>query len=64
MSSSPLPGLPEAVGFADHHVCLVADAGVVAAQCAGQEGFGVVGGHPDGVGDLLDLGLEPDHVRE
>src|SRR5258706_11208892 len=46
-------------GFADQGVCLVACAGVVAVQGGGQGGFGVVGGHPDGVGDLLDLGLVP-----
>ena len=50
-------------GFTDEGVGLVAGAGVVAVQGAGQGGFGVVGGHPDGVGDLLDLGLQPDHVR-
>ena len=50
-------------GFADQGVCLVAGAGVVAVQRPGQRGFGVVGGHPDGVGDLLDLGLQADHVR-
>src|SRR6266851_1935729 len=49
-------------GFADQGVCLVACAGVVAVQGGGQGGFGVVGGHPDGVGDLLDLGFESDHV--
>ena len=49
--------------FADHGVCFVGGACVVAVQGAGERGFGVVGGHPDGVGDLLDLGLEPDHVR-
>jgi DDE family transposase len=45
-------------GFADEGVCLVAGAGVVAVQGAGQGGFGVVGGHPDGVGDLLGLGVQ------
>jgi len=50
-------------GFADQRVCLVAGAGVVAVQRPGQGGFGVIGGHPDGVGDLLDLGLQADHVR-
>jgi hypothetical protein len=25
--------------------------------------FRVLGGHPDGAGDLLDLGLQPGHVR-
>jgi len=35
----------------------------VALQAAGQEGFGVAGGHPDGVGDLLDLALQAGHVR-
>ena len=30
-------------GFADQRVCLVAGAGVVAVQAAGQEGFGVAG---------------------
>jgi hypothetical protein len=49
--------------LADHGVGLVAGAGVVAVQGAGQAGFGVVGGHPDGVGDLLDLGVQLDHVR-
>ena len=29
----------------------------------GQEGFGVVGSHPDGVGELLDFGLQANHVR-
>ena len=36
---------------------------MVPAQGAGQEGLGVAGGHPDGVSDLLDLGLQADHVR-
>src|ERR1700678_4424590 len=49
--------------LADQCVCLVAGAGVVAVQGAGQGGFGVVGGHPDGVGDLLGLGVQADHVR-
>ena len=66
MSSSPWPGMmsPEvSEGFADEGVCLVAGAGVVAVRVAGEGGFGVVGGHPDGVGDLLDLGFQADHVR-
>ena len=50
-------------GFADQRVCLVAGAGVVPVQGAGQGGLGVAGGHPDGVGDLLGLGVQPDHVR-
>ena len=29
----------------------------------GQDGLGVVCGHPDGVGDQLGLGIQPDHVR-
>ena len=49
-------------GFADQRVCLVAGPGVVAVQGAGQDGLGVIGGHPDGVRDLLGLGVEPDHV--
>jgi hypothetical protein len=44
-------------------VGLVAGAGVVAVQGAGERGFGVAGGHLDGVGDLLDLGVQADHVR-
>ena len=28
-----------------------------------EEGLGVIGRHPDGVGDLLGLGVQPDHVR-
>jgi hypothetical protein len=35
----------------------------VAVEVAGESGFGVVGGHPDRVGDLLGLGVEPHHVR-
>ena len=50
-------------GFADERISLVASAGVTAVQRPGQGGFGVAGGHPDGVGDLLDLGLQADHVR-
>ena len=50
-------------GFADEGVGFVAGAGVAAVQGAGQGGFGVVGGHPDGVGDLLDLGFQAHHVR-
>ena len=49
--------------LADQRVGLVAGAGVVAVQGAGQGGFGVIGGHPDGVGDLLGLGVQADHVR-
>jgi hypothetical protein len=33
---------------------------VAAVQGVGQGGFGAAGGHPDGVGDLLDLGFQPD----
>ena len=50
-------------GLADERVCLVAGAGVVPVQGAGEYGLGVIGGHPDGVGDLLGLGVQPDHVR-
>ena len=32
-------------------------------QRPGQGGLGVVGRHPDGVGDLLGLGVQADHVR-
>jgi hypothetical protein len=32
-------------------------------QGAGEDGLGAVSGHPDGVGDLLGLGVRPDHVR-
>jgi hypothetical protein len=49
--------------FADQGAGLVAGAGVVAVQGAGQGGLGVIGGHTDGVGDLLGLGVQPDHVR-
>jgi hypothetical protein len=35
----------------------------VAVQGAGQRSFGAVGSHPDGVGDLLDLGVQADPVR-
>ena len=35
----------------------------MAVQRPGEGGFGVEGGHADGVGDLLDLGLQADHVR-
>jgi hypothetical protein len=35
----------------------------VPVQGAGEDGLGVIGGHPDGVGDLLGLGVQPDHVR-
>ena len=34
-------------GFADLSVGLVVGAGVVAVQAAGEEGFGVIGGHPE-----------------
>jgi hypothetical protein len=46
-------------GFADEGAGLVAGAGVVPVQGAGQDGLGVAGGRPDGVGDQLDLGLQP-----
>jgi hypothetical protein len=46
-------------GFADEGAGLVAGAGVVPVQGAGQDGLGVAGGHPDGVGDQLGLGLQP-----
>ena len=49
-------------GFADEGAGLVAGPGVVAVQGAGQGHFRVVGGHPDGMGDLLDLGVQADHV--
>jgi hypothetical protein len=60
MSSSPWPGMmsPEVTrGFADEGAGLVAGAGVVPVQRAGEGSFRVVGGHPDRVGDLLDLGF-------
>ena len=44
-------------GFADEGVGLVAGAGVVPVQRAGEGSFRVVGGHPDRVGDLLHLGF-------
>ena len=44
-------------GFADEGVGFVARAGVAAVQGAGQDGLGVAGGHPDGVGDELGLGV-------
>ena len=50
-------------GFADEGVGFVAGAGVAAVQGAGQDGLGVAGGHPDGVGDELGLGVQLDHVR-
>lgn len=49
-------------GFADEGAGLVFGAGVAAVQGAGQGGLGVVCGHPDGVGDLPDLGLRPRNV--
>ena len=49
--------------LADQGVGFVAGPGVVAVQGAGQGGFGVVGGHPDCVGDLLGLGVQADDVR-
>jgi hypothetical protein len=50
-------------GLADQGAGFVFGAGVAACQGAGQGGLGVVGGHPDGVGDLLGLGVQPHHVR-
>ena len=44
-------------GFADEGVGLVASAGVVPVQRAGEGSFRVLGGHPDRVGDLLHLGF-------
>jgi hypothetical protein len=49
-------------GLADERVCLVPGAGVMLVQGAGEDGLGVIGRHPDGVGDLLGLGVQPDHV--
>src|SRR2546430_2404189 len=37
--------------------------GVAGGQDAGQRGSGIVSGHPDGAGDLLSLGVQPDHFR-
>src|SRR6266851_5410476 len=48
-------------GFADEGVGFVAGAGVAAVQGAGQDGLGVAGGHPDGVGDELGLGVQFHH---
>jgi len=42
-------------GFADQGVGFVVGAGVAAVQGAGQDGLGVAGGHPGGVGDQLGL---------
>ncbi|HUK67158.1 MAG TPA: hypothetical protein VLW50_00115 [Streptosporangiaceae bacterium] len=50
-------------GFADQGVRFVVCAGVGAVQRAGQDGLGVIGGHPDGVGNQLGLGIQPDQVR-
>ena len=44
-------------GFADEGAGFVAGASVAAVQRPGEGGFRVEGGHPDGVGDLLDLGF-------
>src|SRR5208337_1027429 len=52
-----------AEGFADQGVRFVVCAGVAAVQCPCEGGFGVAGGHPDGVGDELGLGVQPHHVR-
>jgi hypothetical protein len=49
-------------GFADERAGLVFGAGVMAG--AGEGGFGVAGGHPDGVGNLLGLGVQPHHVQD
>ncbi len=47
-------------GLADQGVGLVVGAGVVAVQHPGEGSLGVAGGHPDGAGDLLDLGVQHD----
>ena len=47
-------------GFADEGEGFVGGAGVGPVQGAGQDGLGVAGGHPDGVGDQLGLGVQPD----